>query len=293
MNIPLHPKLRILCYVNHYFGPSPFGQRYKSGSQRAETRKLYVERTIQAAREIGDMEEVEKIDVKVCGIENKNLVPIDIDFSYLKDPTLLIFESICHMSEHVDTYDYFINIEDDMLLTRSVLGNIIEFDSQAFINECLHPNRIEVGEGKQVFLDPMGEPREWTTQQKEYKNRIIRVAMNPHSALLIFSQEKFKYCLDNVDIKWRGSVAGGGMASAFAHFHKPFSLYRPYDDLSFHTVIHQDRHHPCWGPQPKQSRMRVITFKKMAKLFVPPILINIYKEIFCVVNKVIKKARQK
>ncbi|WP_152669490.1 hypothetical protein [Synechococcus sp. GFB01] len=43
-----------------------------------------------------------------------------------------------------------------------------------------------------------------------------------------------------VDPRFRGTVIGGPMASAFAHYHKPFRLFRPIDGLDFHTIQHLD-----------------------------------------------------
>ena len=41
-----------------------------------------------------------------------------------------------------------------------------------------------------------------------------------------------------------GEFKGGMMASAFANFLSPVSLYRVYDDLTFHHVVHQDEFAP-------------------------------------------------
>jgi hypothetical protein len=239
--------VRVLAYINHYYGESPGRKVYLSARQSPEVRRRYVEQTIASLQELGRLPEVECIDIKVCGITGKSLVPIDVDFPSLQDPRQLIFESLATMSTHVEEYDYFINIEDDILLPAETFRNVLDFDAQAMINEILHPNRIEVGNGRKLLLDPILQPRVWTFQQKQFKGVTLRVAVNPHSGVLILSQAKFRYCVKQIDVSFRGHVIGAAMESAFAHFHKPFSLYRPYNDLGFHTVIHQDKHHPYWS----------------------------------------------
>jgi hypothetical protein len=238
--------LKILAHVNHYYGPSQGGVVYLSNSQRPEVRRGYVQKTIQFLKELGNIPEVASVDVKLCGIKGKSLLPVDKDFSFLKDPRQLIFESLCEMAKQVEEYDYFINIEDDILLPVETFRNVLEFDQEFLINECLHPNRIEVCGDRKLPNDPMVRPRIWTLQEKHWRGKVLRVATNPHSGILILSRDKLRYCLQNVDVNFRGEVIGAGMESAFAHFHKPFSLYRPYKNLDFHVVIHQDRHHPYW-----------------------------------------------
>ncbi|HET7624003.1 MAG TPA: hypothetical protein VFM25_01970, partial [Verrucomicrobiae bacterium] len=190
--------------------------------------------------------EVADVEIFVCGIQRRSLVSVDKDFSWMKDPRQLIFESLHEMAKRVDDHHYFINIEDDILLPRETFRNVLEFDRETLINECLHPNRIEVFNGKKLPNDPVRRRRIWTCQEKCWQGKLLRVAANPHSGILMLSREKLRYCLQNIDLNFRGRVIGGEMESAFAHFHKPFSLYRPYKNLDFHVVIHQDRHHPHW-----------------------------------------------
>ena len=80
----------------------------------------------------------------------------------------------------------------------------------------------------------------WTTQERKFRGRVFRVAVNPNSALLLLSRRKFAYALKYVDRAYRGIFIGGMMASAYAHFHKPLSLYRAFDQPDFHAVVHQD-----------------------------------------------------
>jgi len=233
---PAHGK-SILCFVNHLHGGAD-DRNNASASHGLAVRKGYIETAIQQLRELG------KVDVKVCGLKKRALVPIDLDFSYLEDPAHLVFESLKRMTEYVGKYDYYINLEDDIFIPNDAFSAIVEFDKKSLINECLHPNRIEMREGAAHCIDLEALPG-WTTQRKSFEEKIFKVALNPHSGLLILSDEKLRYAMKNVDLTFRGRVLGGPISSAYAHFHSPFSLYRCSEDLTFHSVIHLDH----WVPQ--------------------------------------------
>jgi hypothetical protein len=181
------------------------------------------------------------VDLRVCGIRKKALLPLDVDYAHLDDPTQLVYESLYDMATRVDEYDYFINIEDDIVVPASAWTNIIEFDRTSLVNEILHPNRMEVDEsGFRYCVDLYGNPV-WTHQVKTFGGQRIRVALTPHSGLLIMSRAKLQHALATIDTTFRGIVFARGMESALAHFHAPFALYRTCDDLEFHHVDHLDR----------------------------------------------------
>lgn len=241
------PPVAVLACVNHYFGPSTGSVVYRSSTQNPETRRNYVNNTVQALKELGRLPGVGAVEVKICGLNGKSLLPVGQDFSFLQDPRKLVYESLAEMARHVEEYDYFINIEDDIVLPAETFANVLEFDKEMLVNEILHPNRIEVLNGRKLPNDPSSRPRVWTFQEKQWRGHTLRVAVNPHAGVLILSREKLRYCLAHTDVRFRGEFLGDGMESAFAWFHRPFSLYRPYKNLDFHVVIHQDRHHPGWS----------------------------------------------
>jgi hypothetical protein len=266
--------MRVLCYVNHYFG-EPVGFEGRSTDQANDHRRTIVRACLEGLRALPGA------DVKVCGIEGRALERIDIDFSHIRDdPKLLIYESLAHMSQRLDEgYDYFINVEDDILVPTETFANVIEFDQESLLNEVLHPNRVEEDDtGHRFCVDLKANPG-WTYQRRTYRGREIRVARNPHSAVLILSREKLGYALPHLDRTYRGRYHNYEMDSAFAYYNSPFCLYRPYEDVEFHTVIHLDR----WTgpkrragapttapPAPTPARPR---WKSVVREFVPPILL--------------------
>jgi hypothetical protein len=54
------------------------------------------------------------------------------------------------------------------------------------------------------------------------------------------NRAKLDVISQEVDPSFRGLLIGGPMASAFAHYHLPFRLFRCTDGLDFHTIQHLD-----------------------------------------------------
>ena len=233
---------RVLCHVNHYFGRS---SGFVGGSTRGEEeqRREVVGKALSALRELPEAE----LDLRVCGIGENALLPLDAEYGHLDDPTQLVYESLYDMASRVEEYDYFINVEDDILVPAQAWLNVLEFDRSCLVNEILHPNRMEVDEtGFRYCVDLYGNPT-WTHQAKSFRGHALRVAVTPHSGILIMSRDKLRYALSEIDRSFRGIIFAKGMESALAHFHAPFSLYRAYDDPEFHHVVHLDR----WKHSPR------------------------------------------
>lgn len=263
--------MKLLCYVNHYFGTG-VGFRGKSTDSNNTRRRAIVEQCIEQLRGMGE------IDVRVCGIPGCTLVPIDLEFPQIREtPTHLVYESLANMAQQVKDYDYFINLEDDIFLPSQTLMNSIEFDRTSCLNEVLHPNRLESSQSGSKYCVDIEASRRWTRQHRRWQGHELRVALNPHSGILLLSREKMKYALQNIDIAYREVFMPHAMESAFAHFLSPFCLYRSYSDLDFHYIIHLDR----WfesetviqplSPSKSPWRRRA---KRLAKDWLPPIAVR-------------------
>ena len=254
------PQLRVLCCVPHYFaertGDAHLGQ-CKSVSQQPDIRRRYVEQTIASLSNLSSLPEVATVDVRVCGVRGNALVPLDVEFIE-PEPVFLVFDTLQWMLERREDYDYYLLVEDDIEVPADVLANVIAFDQVSMVNEVLHPNRIELENGV-AFNTDLKTFGEWTTQRKPFCDRQLVVNANPHSAVFILSASKFNHCADHADLGLRellriGEFRGGMMASAFANFLSPVSLYRVYDDLTFHSVVHQDAFAPYSTRHQKLSR---------------------------------------
>jgi hypothetical protein len=277
MSAFLSSPFKILCYVNHFYGTSASFEG-KSSTQQSTKRKEIAEECIAQLKQLG------QVDVKVCGIEGHSLVDIDINFPELKDnPTLLVYESLNHMAQYINEYDYFINLEDDILLPVETFENIIEFDQNALVNEILHPNRVEIDDNGYRYCVDFYAGNIWTIQKKNFKKREFKVHINPHSGILIMRRDKFKYAIDNIDTGFRGIIIAKAMESAFAHFHSCFALYRSYDDLNFHYIFHLDR----WMQSPRifnrENPYQFPHIYKRKKMtfndFIPPVILMAYRSL--------------
>jgi hypothetical protein len=266
-------RVKVLCHVNHYFGRS---SGFVGGSTRGaeDRRRETVARCVTALRELPEA----GVDLRVCGVGNSSLLPLDTSYEHLDDPTQLVYESLYDMAAHVDEYDYFINVEDDILVPARTWRNVLEFDRESLVNEILHPNRMEVDDtGFRYCVDLYGNPM-WTHQTKRFREHTLRVALTPHSGILIMSSEKLRYALREIDRSFRGIVFAKGMESALAHFHSPFSLYRTYDDPEAHHVDHLDR----WKHSPRVV-YRANPYRAFhetsitARDFVPPVVGKAYR----------------
>ncbi len=167
--------MKILCYLNHFYGKSLYFEG-KSSTQESSVRKEIIEKCI------AQLANIKGVEIKICGIEGHSLVKPDIDFSNIKNnPTLLIYESLNHMVNFLDSYDYFINIEDDIYLPEETFNNVVEFDKTAFLNEVLHPNRHETDDNGNKYCVDILALDSWTFQRRRYHGIELRVALNPHS----------------------------------------------------------------------------------------------------------------
>jgi hypothetical protein len=264
-----HPKkLRVLCYVNHYYWEhskvGTDGFIGKSLGYPRELRTKTVERAYASLKRLAAHPRIERMDIQYCGFPGKSIRPIDFDLSYIVNPSLCAYESLTRMREQIGEYDYFLNIEDDIEVNPHIFTNILEFDSETLDNQCFLPNRYEVKDGKRIFADILLN-RGWTTQELNFRGKRLRVALNPHASLMFLKASKYKYATDRIDLSFRGKVIGRAGASAYAHFHKPLSLFRSYDDPYFHSVQHLDHYVPYWTVVKENKWQKAFSFLRRKK----------------------------
>jgi hypothetical protein len=230
--------MRCLCLFIHYFNTEgPFGGRSKN--QDPYIRCRIVERALFSLRAIKDF------DVRVCGHSACNLVPLDFDLSdRTSNPQFLVFEALQMLQQFRESYDYFLVIEDDILFNPDIWRNVLEFDalyaSSSRQRWIIHPNRIEHHFGQKSFCIDLAVLRRRIGEPIQFENRLLQEHENPHSGLLLVNRAKLEIISREVDPTFRGFVIGGPMASAFAHYHMPFRLFRCIDGLDFHAMQHLD-----------------------------------------------------
>ncbi len=215
----------------HYFG-SQSAFVGKSTQSPLEQRQAIVRQTLD------QLGKIPNCTVLTCGISGQSAVDLDWLFQ-CTDPRLLVYELIYALEARLDQYDYFMIVEDDIHVPLATIDNILSFDKHSALTECLHPNRLEIDEHGKKCVDLQAMPG-WTDDTLVFQNRTFQTAINPHSAFMMLSGKKLSHAFSQIDKNFKGIVVGGYMASAFAHIHHPFKLFRCREDLEFHHVVHLD-----------------------------------------------------
>lgn len=224
---------RVLCFFNHYFGSSSsFAGKSTSGDR--PTRQAVVLKAYEAIRALRF-----DVTVAVCGFRDQSLLPVDIDLTSINDPTLIVYESLARMFSAHEQFDYYLNIEDDILISGDTLEAMIDFNRSSKVHEIYLPNRIEHDASETYCVDLLLMPG-WRGLHRQFNGVHLDVANNPHSGLLLLSRAQLGYARERLDPEFRGPVIGGNMASAYAYAHSPFLLWRAKSDLLAHHVVHLD-----------------------------------------------------
>lgn len=273
--------MKVLCYINHFFGKNPnfIGKSsFFDTTDKEEIRRKAIKRKQIVEYIIQELKKIDGIEIKICGINGFSLLPIDISFDHIKEkPINLVFESLSHMANHKNEYDYFINIEDDILLPKETFLNVLEFDKDSFINEIFLPNRLEKNKDGEIYCIDLVAIKGFTTQMKKYKNQILKVAINSHSGLIILSKEKFKFTLNQIDKNFREIILGTGMESAFAYYHSSFALFRS-QSLDFHHITHLDKWSFSAGEELYQEEYKPTLISRLnASDFFPPVFMFLFR----------------
>jgi len=251
----------MLVLVNHYFGPAEFVGRSTTG--QADRRTAVVTEALAALRGLGEALGT-TVDVEVCGVPGRSLVPIDRSFAHLEDPRHLPYATIESMVAETDGYDWFVNIEDDILLGADVVRRSMAFARRNRVNEVLLPHRRETQpDGSSRYVDLEAIPG-WRRPERRFGSLELGLALNEHAGMTILSAEQVRYAARRVDLGRRDQFHGGLMASAYANLHAPFLPWRTREP-SAHAVTHLDAWldspvQPDLGPVAARGSVDEITF---------------------------------
>lgn len=259
---------RILCLVVHYYGTTS-AHAAGSSTSPGESRRAVVTRALEALRSLPH-----DIDVKICGAPGSSLLPIDVDLSAVGDPRHFTFASIENMVRLRANYDYFLCMEDDILVTPDVFERMLRFERDAEINEVLLPNRVEIaGSGYTYCMDLLDIPG-WRGLTREFEGCRLGVALNPDSGVTLLSRRQLDYAIERVDLTRREMTVGGYQASALANLHEPFLLWRTRDDEAAHHVVHLDARTPSYLPRIELTASMTGRFPADALGFVDTIAVD-------------------
>jgi hypothetical protein len=192
------------------------------------------------------------LDIIICttqGLHVLDKLPISAQ-SYQHHPTnaepmLLGFECQTVLAEHLDEYDYYCFLEDDLIVRDPWLFAKLDwFTALAGTESLLQPNRYElaltIGDGIQkVYIDGDIES-EYVTQfhpqweQPEITGEIMRLPLyfqkagNPHAGCYFLNQDQMAYWLQQPHFGDRDTSFVGPLESAATlGVLRTFKLYKP------------------------------------------------------------------
>lgn len=236
--------MKLLVILVHFYSKSSkfLG---KSRVQSPELRKYIVELCAD------NWKGMDCVDLKVVGIEGSNLIDLDIDAtSEINDSRKLVYYSLKLLRKYLDQYDYFVVCEDDLLVQSKIVQNIIDFNSKHNVKDIFLPNRIEIAENALSFVDIEVDSMLLNQNMILFNGEVLRNYRNTHSGIAFFSKAQLEYAVSQLDMDYEGIIVGSYMASAFAHFHSPFNVFKVSPPSIFHSIVHLD---PFVRPSIKQK----------------------------------------
>lgn len=196
-----------------------------------------------------------ELTIVICTMAGKHITEYLPDYQIKRvqvqeeedcDPMLIGFKAQDKFAKRQDEFDWYLFIEDDILLHDSLFLEKLEKFNKNSGNDraILLPNRYELWEGKKSYID--------LTIEKELAwNKISTVEVegtkfaefsNPHSGIYCLSQSQLKSWL-KTGRQWQyKSVFVGPLESAATFcLLECFSLYKPHpQNLHFLEVRHYD-----------------------------------------------------
>ena len=228
---------RALCIVPHYFGPNPAFVGGSTDLANRAKRHRIVNRTI---RQLRRLSAVIPFDIEVHGLAKASVVPIDVDVSSISsNPDHILWAAFRLIGDRLGAYDYFLVVEDDILVPRPTLHRMLYAAADLPENEILLPNRIVLIAGLPVVVDLTSIPN-WTGYSRVWNGQTWHEACNPHSAMLFMSRQQMQHVINTTDFSKPEISIGYYMASCFAKAHRNFRLLRERTWLPRHFVYHQD-----------------------------------------------------
>jgi hypothetical protein len=146
---------------------------------------------------------------------------------------------IDNVYEKLDQFDYFLFVEDDILIPAALLDSLIDIDLSLDSNEIVIPNRIEIFGEKEFCVDMVAMPG-WKSEEKINAGLRLCQPKNIHSGFLLLSREKFFKAYESRLYTEPKKIIGDFMASAFANLSSTFQVYRAIPTSSKLMVFHLD-----------------------------------------------------
>jgi hypothetical protein len=163
------------------------------------------------------------------------------------EPLFVGFEAQNEFARRLDDADWFLYLEDDLLLRDSLfIEKLAFFNAAAPRNALLVPHRYELWRGSKVYIDLCSKQ---APGENRTTNALTRIEIgdwkfaefeNPHSGVYCLSRPQLSEWLES-GRHWYGlaSYAGPRESAATGSLEEVFRLYKPHpDNMNFLEVRH-------------------------------------------------------
>lgn len=173
------------------------------------------------------------------------------------DPMFVGFRLQEEFVNKVDEFDWFLFIEDDIILYDSfTIEKLEKFNRQSgYESAILYPNRYEMYEGTKRYIDlTIDTDLAWNQLSAvEIENVKFAEFTNPHAAFYCLSRKQMKQWIKS-GRSWKNQVVSVGSLESAATFCllECFSIYKPHpSNLNYFEVRHYDHKYSQLYPEPE------------------------------------------
>ncbi len=175
------------------------------------------------------------------------------------DPMFVEFRLQEEFVNKVDEFDWFLFIEDDIILYDSfTIEKLEKFNQQSgYENAILYPNRYEMYEGTKRYIDlTIDTDLAWNKLSGvEIENVKFAEFTNPHAAFYCLSRKQMQQWIKSGRV-WKNQVINVGPLESAATFCllECFSIYKPHpSNLNYFEVRHYDNKYSQLYPKPESQ----------------------------------------
>ena len=173
------------------------------------------------------------------------------------DPMLVEFRLQEEFVEKVEEFDWFLFIEDDIVLYDAfTIEKLEKFNQESgYENAILYPNRYEMYQGTKRYIDlTIEQPLSWN-QLSSVEIEGVKFAefSNPHAAFYCLSRKQMKQWIKSGRV-FKNQVVNVGPLESAATFCllECFSIYKPHpSNLNYFEVRHYDSKYSKLYPEPE------------------------------------------
>ncbi|MEG4279364.1 hypothetical protein QUA62_18110 [Microcoleus sp. MON1_C1] len=173
------------------------------------------------------------------------------------DPMFVEFRLQEEFVERVENFDWFLFIEDDIVLYDAfILEKLESFNRQSgYENAILYPNRFEMYQGTKRYIDLTIDTELSWNQLSSVEIEGVKFAefSNPHSAFYCLSRKQMKEWMKSGRL-FKNQVVNVGPLESAATFCllECFSLYKPHpSNLNYFEIRHYDSKYSKLHPEPE------------------------------------------